>query len=106
MSNIPVVISSIDLDTIKSMSGCNFAPGQIALQLGIKKSVFLKIFNDLDSDAREAYEAGKLETTMKLMEKQKLLAEGGNITAHQIFMKESERIDVENLKCKIYFGDE
>ncbi|WP_445458428.1 hypothetical protein [Flavobacterium sp. HNIBRBA15423] len=93
------------LTTIQNMAACNFSPGEIALQLGVKKSLYLKFHNNLDSDIRQAYEAGKLSTTLAIMTKQKELAEGGNITAAQIFLKESERIEFENKKNHCFFGE-
>lgn len=103
-------LATIQLDdetlaTIMNMAACNFSPGEIALQLGVKKSLFLKLFNDSDGEIREAYNAGKLSTTLAIMDKQKELAESGNITAAQIFLKESDRIEFENIKRKTFFGE-
>lgn len=107
MSNyLPIIISDDDLATIQNMSACNFSPGQIALQIGVDKKAFLQLYNNKASDVREAYEAGKLATTFAIMNKQKELAEGGNITAAQIFLKESERVDFENIKKRAYFGED
>lgn len=99
-----VVINDEILNTIQDMAACNFSPGEIALQLGVKKALYLKFHNDLNSDIRQAYDAGKLKTTLAIMGKQKELAESGNITAAQIFLKESERIEIENKKNHCFFG--
>lgn len=107
MSNyLPIHISDEDLDTIQNMAACNFAPSDIALQIGVDKKPFLQLFANKESDVRQAYDAGKLKTTLAIMSKQKELAESGNITAAQIFLKESERIDFENLKKLVYFGED
>ena len=107
MSNyLPIHISDEDLDTIQNMAACNFAPSDIALQLNVDKKSFLVLFNNKESDVRQSYDAGKLSTTFAIMSKQKELAEGGNITAAQIFLKESEKIEFENLKKLVYFGED
>jgi len=103
---IPISVSFEDMETIKNMAACNFSPSQIALQLGIKRQVFLSLYNDKESDVRQAYDAGVLGTTLAIMEKQKELAESGNITAAQIFLKEADKIEFENIKRKTFFGDE
>lgn len=103
---ISLELSPDDLDTVQSMAACNFSPGQIALQLGIKKQTFLAVYNDPVSEVREAYEAGVLSTTLEIMSKQKELAESGNITAAQIFLKEADKINFENIKRKTFFGDD
>lgn len=102
---LPIIISDEDLNVIQNMAACNFAPSEIALQIGVDKKAFLQLYQKKESDVRQAYDAGKLKTTFDIMNKQKELAEGGNITAAQIFLKESERIEVENIKKRVYFGE-
>ena len=107
MNNLlPVHLDESEIQTIQDMAACNFAPGEIALQLCMDKKIFLQHFNDKESEVRQAYDAGKLATTFAIMTKQKEHAEGGNITAAQIFMKESERLEFENLKKLVYFGED
>lgn len=103
---LPEHISEEDFATIQNMSACNFSPGEIALQIGISKKYFLSEFNNKDSDVRQNYDAGKLSSTLAIMSKQKELAESGNITAAQIFLKESERIEIENIRNRLLFGHE
>ena len=102
---LPINISDEDLATIQDMAACNFTPSDIALQIGVDKKAFLQLYGNKESHVRQAYDAGKLNTTMDIMVKQKELAEGGNITAAQIFIKESEKIEFENLKKQVYFGE-
>jgi hypothetical protein len=106
MKGLPIHISDEDLETVFNMAACNYAPSDIALQLGVDKKSFLALFNNKESDVRQSYDAGKLSTNFAIMGKQKELAEGGNITAAQIFLKESERIEFENLKKLVYFGED
>lgn len=103
---LPIHISDENLETVFNMAACNYAPSDIALQLGVDKKSFLVLFNNKESDVRQSYDAGKLSTTFAIMSKQKELAEGGNITAAQIFLKESEKIEFENLKKLVYFGED
>jgi len=51
------------------------------------------------------YNRGQLSAEFKVNLKQKELAESGNITAAQIFLKESERIKLENLRNQCLFGE-
>lgn len=106
MKLLPIHISDENLETVFNMAACNYAPSDIALQLNVDKKSFLVLFNNKESDVRQSYDAGKLSTTFAIMSKQKEHAEGGNITAAQIFMKESERIEFENLKKLVYFGED
>jgi hypothetical protein len=106
MKLLPIHISDEDLETVFNMAACNYAPSDIALQLNVDKKSFLVLFNNKESDVRQSYDAGKLSTTFAIMSKQKELAEGGNITAAQIFLKESEKIEFENLKKLVYFGED
>ena len=55
MSNyLPIHISDEDLDTIQNMAACNFAPSDIALQIGVDKKSFLQLFANKESDVRQA----------------------------------------------------
>lgn len=104
--SLDIFISEEDRATIFNMSACNFAPGDIALQLGINKKYFLEVFNDKESQVRQMYDAGKLNAIQELMTKQLELGKTGNITAAQIYLKESERIEFNNLRNKCFFGDD
>lgn len=103
---LPIHISDDDLDVIQNMAACNFAPSDIAMQIGVDKKAFLQLYHKKESDVRQAYDAGKLKTNYEIMNKQRELAQGGNITAAQIFLKESERIELENIKKRVYFGED
>ena len=106
MKALPIHITDEELDIIQKMSACNFAPSDVAIQLGMDKKSFLELFDDKKSDVFQAYEAGKLSSRYSTMNKQLELADGGNLTAFQIFTKEAEKIEFENLKRKCFFGDE
>ena len=106
MNLLPLKFSEEEITQIMDLAACNYSPEKVAIQLGVDKQEFLRLFNTAGSDVREAYEGGKLKATFNIMNKQKELAESGNITAAQIFLKESERIAVENCRNQCLFGND
>jgi hypothetical protein len=101
---IELRFSDEEIQTIMDLGACNYAPSQVALQLDCNKKAFLKLWNDMDSDVRQAYEAGRLKANFGIMNKQRELAESGNITAAQIFLKESKEIEIAAIRDRILFG--
>ena len=53
---------------------------------------------------RQAYERGKLVADFNISNKQKELAEAGNITAAQIFIGLREVTEVERIRDQILYG--
>lgn len=104
MSNL-IVIDEEKLETVKSMAAMNYLPSQIGIQLGLSKKYVLALYNHKESDFRQAYDAGVLEATYNIFQKQKELAESGNITATQIFTKEQQRIARANVRDRILYGN-
>lgn len=92
------------LEQIEKLSGINYSPEKIALYLGVDKALFVKQWFDRESDVRHVYDRGQLEAEANVIIKQKELAESGNITATQIFLKEKENRDIENIRNHILFG--
>ena len=91
--------------TVMDMAACNFTPNNIAKALGYKSSDFLKEWLDKRSAVRQAYDAGKLLADFQIINKQRELAESGNITAAQIFLKESREREIANIRDKILSDD-
>lgn len=89
---------------IENMAGCNFAPSDIALFLGIEKKMFLSEYNNVGSDIRDAYVRGQLRTKYNVIDKQRDLAETGNITAAQIYLKEAENIRARNILDNVLYS--
>jgi hypothetical protein len=54
-----------------------------------------------ESEVSKAYERGKLVAEFNINNKQKELAEAGNITAAQIFLKEAERTETNMIRNRI-----
>ena len=101
-----IVLSDEEISAIERMAGCNFGPSEIALYLEIDKKRFLELYSDRESDVRVAYDRGMLVTQFDLMNKQRELGIGGNITATQIFLKEKNEIEIINSRNFCLFGDE
>jgi hypothetical protein len=98
--------SEEEYTSIHDLAGCNYSPEKIALYLDIDKKIFLQSWGQKDSLVRLAYERGKLVAEFNINNKQKELAEKGNITAAQIFLKEAEKTEVNNIRNRILFGDD
>jgi hypothetical protein len=98
--------SDEELTAIHDLAGCNYSPEKIALYLDVDKKAFLQTWNIKDSFVREHYDRGKLVAEFNINNKQKELAEKGNITAAQIFLKEAEKNEVNNIRNRILFGDD
>lgn len=94
------------MTAVHDLAGCNYSPEKIALYLDVDKKAFLQLWNQTESEVRLAYERGKLVAEFNINNKQKELAEKGNITAAQIFLKESEKNEVNNIRNRILFGDD
>ena len=94
------------MTAVHDLAGCNYSPEKIALYLDVDKKAFLQLWYQKESDMRKAYERGKLVSEFNINNKQKELANAGNITAAQIFLKEAERLEVNNIRNRILFGDD
>lgn len=101
----PLLLSDEEYADIENLAGCNYTPQKIALFLSIDKDEFLTHWNNPNSPIRVTYNRGLLVAEYKINLKQKELAESGNITAAQIFLKESDRIKLENLRNQCLFGE-
>ncbi len=90
---------------IMNMAACNFTPSAIAKALGYDHGYFLEKWKDKTSLLRDAYESGKLLADFNVINKQRELAESGNITAAQICLKETRERDIVNIRDKILKDD-
>lgn len=98
--------SDEELTSIEDLAACNYSPEKIALYLDVDKKSFLQTWNIKESFVRLAYDRGQLVAEFSINQKQKELAVAGNITAAQIFLKESEKNEVNNIRNRILFGDD
>jgi hypothetical protein len=106
MQLLDLKFSEEEFTSIEDLAGCNYSPEKIALYLQVDKQAFMRLWYDKESTVRVAYERGKLVSEFNINNKQKELANAGNITAAQIFLKEAERTEVNNNRNRILFGDD
>ena len=96
--------SEEELTTISEMAACNYSPEKIALNLDVDKKSFLQTWYNKESFVRMAYEKGKLEADFNISNKQRELAEKGNITAAQIFIGLRKETEIEAIRNQILYG--
>jgi hypothetical protein len=106
MKYLDLKFSEEELTTVHDLAGCNYSPEKIALYLDVDKKAFLQLWYQKESEVRQAYERGKLVADFNISNKQKELAEKGNITAAQIFIGLRKDTEVETIRNRILFGDE
>jgi hypothetical protein len=106
MKRLEMRFSEEELTSIEDLAGCNYTPEKIALFLDVDRKAFLSIWFQKESEVRQRYERGKLVSEFNINNKQKELANAGNITAAQIFLKEAEKNEITNLRNRILFGDD
>ncbi len=98
--------SDEELTAIHDLAGNNYSPEKIALYLDVDKKAFLQTWQNKESLVRQHYDRGQLVAEFNINNKQKQLAESGNITAAQIFLKEAKENEVNNIRNRILFGDD
>lgn len=106
MKRLELRFSEEELTTIEDLSGNNYSPERIALYLDVDKKDFMRLWYQKESEVRLRYDRGQLVSEFLVNQKQHELAKAGNITAAQIFLKESEKNRIANLRNKILFGDD
>ncbi|MDM1529010.1 hypothetical protein [Myroides odoratimimus] len=98
--------SDEEYEMIEDLAGCNYSPEKIALYLDVDKKAFMKLWFDKHSLVRTSYDRGALKAEFEVNKQQKLLAQAGNITAAQIFLKESKEQEAKNNLHNILFGSD
>ncbi len=110
MSEIKLIYNSLklsdqELDAVEQLAAANYSPEKIALYLDQEKEAVLKEWYNPESEFRIRYNRGQLVVEFNINNKQRELAESGNITAAQIFLKESEKVRIENFRNQCLFGE-
>lgn len=90
--------------SIEDLAGNNYSPEKIAIFLQVDKKAFLKLWFEHESEVRKRYEIGRLSAEFQISNAQKKLAEAGNITAAQIFLKIKENTEIEAIRNQVLFG--
>lgn len=101
----PLLLSDEEYANIENLAACNYSAEKVALYLSIDKDIFMEHWRNPESPVRITYNRGILASEFKINNKQKELAESGNITAAQIFLKESEKSKIENSRNHYLFGE-
>lgn len=104
MNYLELKFSEEEMTSIHDLAGCNYSPEKIALYLDVDKKAFLELWYQKESEVRMAYERGKLVSDFNISNKQKELAEAGNITAAQIFIGLRKDTEVETIRNQCLFG--
>ena len=104
MKHLEMKFSEDEYTSIHDLAGCNYSPEKIALYLDVDKKAFLELWYQKESAVRQAYERGKLVSDFNISNKQKELAEAGNITAAQIFIGLRKDTEVETIRNQCLFG--
>lgn len=97
--------SEEEFEAIEKLSGCNYPPEKIALYLQVDEKLFMDLYQDIKSDVRRHYDRGKLVADFEVNSKQQELAMAGNITAAQIYLKEKEKNEIENIRKKCLYNE-
>lgn len=101
----PLRLSEEELTQVHDLAACNYAPEKIALYLDANKDEFMREWYRKDSNIRLHYDRGQLLSEFTINNKQRELAESGNITAAQIFLKESEKTKFKNVINHCFFAE-
>ena len=95
-----------EYEIIRRMSANGFTMREMALQLGYDYRAFKQQALAIDSEIWTAIQAGKMQSEFVIIDKQRQLAEAGNITAAQTFRNMTETKKVEQIKERIWFGSD
>jgi hypothetical protein len=106
MNYLDLKFSEEEMTAVHDLAGNNYSPEKIALYLDVDKKAFLQLWANKESEVRLAYERGKLVAEFNINNKQKELAEKGNITAAQIFIGLREATEIERIRNQILYGHE
>lgn len=106
MKLLDLKFSEEEFTAIHDLAANNYPPEKVALYLDVDKKAFLQLWYDKESTVRQAYDRGQLIAEFNVNNKQKTLAESGNVTAAQIFLKEAEKNEINNIRNRILYGDD
>lgn len=104
MNLLDLKFTEEELNSIESLSACNYSPEKIAIYLDVDKKAFMQLWYQKESMVRHHYERGKLVADFEISNKQKELAVAGNITATQIFIGLRKDTEIDNIRNQILFG--
>jgi len=93
-----------EYEAIEDLAGCNYGPNRIAKYLGVDIASFMSAWYNSESEVRNRYDKGQLQSEFLIARKRKENAEKGNLTADQQHTKELERRRNEDIKMRLLYG--
>lgn len=105
MSDIIQINESI-LEEIRTLSACAATYEEMAIYLQLPKQLFIDAAKEKNSQVWDAIQSGKLKSEIDIISKLQANAASGNITAAQQFVKMRDQKEVENLKARIFYGED
>lgn len=106
MSNATIHINEVILEEVEKLSACSYTYEEMAIFLNLPKKLFIEEAKLKDSDLWTAIQRGRLKSEFDILSKLQVNAAGGNITAAQQFDKMRKSKEVENLKARIFYGED
>lgn len=94
-----------ELEELEDLAANNFTLREIAAYFLVSYKEFKQAFEAPESILRRHYDKGKLASKNTAETAMRENAEGGNITAYQIFEKKREATELEELKESILYQE-
>lgn len=102
----PLKLSDEELDAIEKLASLGYSRRQMAMYLDVSFKEFKKACDTLASEVEHRIKKGKLEADYLINEKLLEGAKGGNITSTQEYKKAQAKIELEQYKSKMIYGED
>jgi len=103
--SITIHIDAEMLEQIEQMSACAYTYEEMSIYLQLPKKLFIEEAKLKDSDIWTAIQRGRLASEFNIFSKLQGNAASGNITAAQQFIKMRDDKESENIKARIFYGE-
>lgn len=101
-----IFISEENIMLIEQLSAANYSFKEMALYLNIPVKFFVEEAKSKDSTVWNAIQRGRLKSSFAIMQKLQANAESGNLTAIQQLEKMKDEKETENIKRRIFYGED
>lgn len=101
-----IFISEENLVLIEQLSAANYSFQEMAIYLNIPIKYFIAEAKSKDSTVWLAIQRGRLKSSFKILQKLQQNAEAGNITNIQQLEKMKDDKHSENIKQRIFYGED
>jgi hypothetical protein len=102
----PLKFSVDELDAIEKLASLGYSRKQMAMYLEVSFKEFKKACETEGSEIDYRIKKGKLEADYLINEKLLESAKGGNITSGQEYRKAQAKIELEQFKSKMLYGED